>query len=681
MASRMIQNNFGGGEISPTLFGRSDLQAYYKGCADAENFIVAKEGSLRKRHGISTFAELPAAFADCKIVAYKYDRTEGGVLMLYRSGDALKVEYWKKDGAKAGEAEAEGFAGEVKDIQAKQVGDQVWISNGDFHKIVTISENESVAVKAWTQAAIPDEVAHNDTVNAASTHWSIRRSGGGTGKTLYYGVIAVKDSVNSDTSKGDCPWTTTWTAGHYVEIITTVAVEDLKKWDCFLVAKRAGGTYGELTRFYTDDTPEEHCYTTGAGTLARAYKWADGKWYDKAETETVTGQKEVEVTHHRFIFKDENHTPGDAIYGQTNVLGEGFENPLCIDCFQQRRVFANATVNGGKYPMTLWFSETGNLDNFFSDRPSADDDAFSPTIASTGPAFIRWTLAYQEMMILFTDSGLFSVGFSQQAGFSASSCRISRFSNLDVSPDIPPVVTDAGVVFVAGDNKTVYTASYDLQENMLKPINRSVLVEHLTRTARIRAIALQQYPDNVVWAVTDDGKFCTFTFERNEEVYAWSHGRIEGAKVLDVVAPGTCTDSGEDRTYGDLVFVVEGADGRQYLARSNGGYADDIGGAETNVRARLVTLRPESQERTIVGYRKNVKDLLVRLYESGGIAVRSTSGGDMPIVPARMDGGLFTGDVKVMPRGCVNEAGQMEFISDNAQPCEILQIVTSLEVE
>jgi hypothetical protein len=51
MASRMIQNNFSGGEISPLLHGRSDLQAYYKGCAKAENFIVTKEGTLRKRNG------------------------------------------------------------------------------------------------------------------------------------------------------------------------------------------------------------------------------------------------------------------------------------------------------------------------------------------------------------------------------------------------------------------------------------------------------------------------------------------------------------------------------------------------------------------------------------------------------------------------------------------------------
>ena len=132
-------------------------------------------------------------------------------------------------------------------------------------------------------------------------------------------------------------------------------------------------------------------------------------------------------------------------------------------------------------------------------------------------------------------------------------------------------------MFVGADNKTVYSISYNLQENMLKPINRTVLVEHLTRKHPVKAIALQDYPDNVVWVVTDDGKLCSFTVEKNEDVYSWSHSRIKDSNFLDVISIGTCTDSTTDRTYGDLVFVVEGRDGTQYLCRQNEGYSDIIG--------------------------------------------------------------------------------------------------------
>jgi hypothetical protein len=129
------------------------------------------------------------------------------------------------------------------------------------------------------------------------------------------------------------------------------------------------------------------------------------------------------------------------------------------------------------------------------------------------------------------------------------------------------------------------------------------------------------------------------------------------------------------------VFVVEKG-GEHHLARFADCHEDDIGGERSNVRAELVTLRPESQERTISGLKKNIKDVLLRLYETGGVSVVPVVGsGSSQLVPAKMGGAeLFTGDVKVMPRGYINEAGQMTYVSDNDKPCEILQIVTDMEV-
>lgn len=697
---RTIQNNFSGGVLSPSLYGRSDLQAYYKGAAVAENFIVAKEGSLRKRHGISSFLAI-GPYASQKVVPYRYDRTVAGFFVLANTRSTiLTATYYLKGGEKKQTVSISGFAGDIKELQAKQIGDQVWISNEEFFRILNVADAQSFTVEEWKQATTPSTIPHYDNVSASSTHWGIAPSKSCSGKTIYYGVITCKDSVNSSTSKGEVSWSSSWEAGTYIDVYVVIKIADLSKWDYVIVAKRSGGSYGELTRHYMDDEPDhyyngamtevfESTYEDASGnalwfTIATVYKWSSGGYYDKAEgSDKATQYYPQTRTYVRFDFRDDNISAGEAVYGQTNVLGEGFTTPLCVDCFQQRRVFGNAAIAAGGMPMTLWFSEVGNLNNFYADRPTADDDAFSTTISSTGPAFIRWIISYNEMLVLLTDSGLFSVGFSQTSGFSASSCRISKFSDLSVSPDVQPVVTDAGVVFVAADNKTIYTASYDIQENMLKPINRTVLVEHLTRTSRIKALALQTSPDNVVWAIMENGRYATFTFERNEEVYAWSDGYIQGAPILDVISLGSVTDSSVDRTYSDLLFVVQNGN-NAFLCRFNNSFADKINGTTTNVAATLTTLRPESQERTIVGIQKNVKDVLVRLYRTGGISVKPASGGDsVPLVNARMTldkEGLFTGDVKVVPRGVINENGQMTFVSDDGKACEILQIILSMEV-
>ena len=634
--AKLIQNNFSGGVLSPSLFGRSDLQSYYKGCARAENFVVAKEGSLRKRHGLTTRFELASDFADTKIVPYRFDRTKSGFLLLAKNGEKLDVKYYSKDAVVKSSLTISSFSGNVKDIQSKQVGDEVWISNGSFFRIVIVNDGETISEKGWARASAPSAVSSITAAGFKSDDTAYNPS---SGRTITYGAYVSRDGVLSAIKTVNFTWSTSWIAGYYINV--TIKIPSSLSYDYIILGKKSGSLFGEVSCWYPED-----------------------------------------VSNNQVVFKDENHVGGDPIYRQTDVLGGGFSAPFCVDCFQQRRVFANAAVSTGRLPMTLWFSEVGNLDNFYANRPSDDSDPFSPTISSTGPSFIRWIVTYQEMMVLFTESGLFSVGFSQQSGFSASSCRISRFSNLSVSPDVQPVVTDAGIVFVAADNKTVYTASYDLQENMLKPVNRSVLVEHLTRTAQIKAVALQTSPDNVVWVVTEDGRMATFTFERNEEVYAWSEGAIDGAKVLDVISLGSVTDSATDRTYGDLVFVVE-KDGRQYVATPNGGYTDEIGGETRPVRAMLTTLPPESQERTIAGLKKNVKDILLKLYETGGISVIPADGGrGIELVEAKINpsGELYTGNIKVMPRGVVSPMGQVTYVSDNNMPCEVLQIVTEVEV-
>lgn len=709
--ARMIQNNFSGGEISPCLYGRSDLQAYYKGCAKAENFIVSKEGTLRKRHGLSSmFALGEADYSRVRIFPYTYDRTQSGFIVLAASGADISATLYGKDGTQKNTATIPNAIDEdgdvpkqMADIQAKQIGDQVWLTGGSFGGggYLEVTDNSSVSYRRWGRITNVSPVL---SISAAGCKADGSSYNPTSGRTIHYAAYVVKDGVMSERMQASVTWPASWQAGYY--IVVTVKFDPSEGFDYILLGKRVGGTFGEVSRWYPEDAGDSGSVT----------------------------------------FRDENISAGSAIYAQTDVLGEGFGAPWCVDCFQQRRAFANAwtrekvtvrlgtssrsyeppdgifrlvsakksgssaefagecTVSGGvvtfpssgkwtvsyisgtvtRLPMTLWFSEAGNLDNFFASRPASDSDPFSPTIASTGPSFIRWIASYQEMLVLFTESGIFSVGFSQTSGFSASSCRIARVSALSVSSTVAPVVTDAGVVFVGADEKTVYTASYDLQENMLKPVNRSVLVEHLTRTSRIRRLALQDSPDNVVWAVLDDGRYATFTFERNEEVYAWSEGFVEGAEILDVISLGSVTDSDTDRTYGDMVFAVKKG-GTVYLCRPNAGHADVIGGASANVAATLTTLRPESQERTIVGTAKNVKDVLLRLYRTGSIAAKPAGGGaDLPLVAGRMAhgaDGLFTGDVKIMPRGLVNEDGQMTYVSADDRPCEILQVVTTLEVE
>ena len=73
---RLVQNSFVGGEISPALFGRHDIEAYFHAAKRITNFTVHGTGGLGKRYGTQLLAKLgTGATSSFKAFSYLYDRT------------------------------------------------------------------------------------------------------------------------------------------------------------------------------------------------------------------------------------------------------------------------------------------------------------------------------------------------------------------------------------------------------------------------------------------------------------------------------------------------------------------------------------------------------------------------------------------------------------------------------
>ena len=656
----MIQNNFVGGEISPSLHGRSDLKMYYKSAAKVENFVVAKEGSLRKRRGIGTVGEISGFASSPRLFAYRYDRDEGGLIVIGNSRNTCVVQLRRKDSLDVVAASAALHTVAISDpqlasIRATQIGDTFFVTcKGVFNKKVIVDWNAgTLSVSSYRQSDKPDfpAYAYADGYNSDNT----RRFVNSGYRVVYYAAYIIRDGVMSDRceamsqisasgsySINGIRWDKSWVAGAYIDVRIKVPETG---FDYILLAKKVGGNYGEVARWYPEDVEDP----------------AEG------EDRIVT-------------FHDENIAAGSAVYAQTYTLGDDFSPPLVTSAFQQRLVFANA----GSNQMTLWFSEIGNLYNFYADRPAGAEEPFSPTMHATGPAFIRWIVTYQRALIVFTDCGVYSIAGSNTEGFSAATCQISKLSETACSLTIQPIETDSGIIFVGADDKTLYTMAYDIQTDSTLPINQMQLVEHMVRGAKIRAVALQQFPFQIVWCVLSDGTALSFTYEKQQEVAAWTRHRISvsGASLTDAVGLGTVTDSADmadGRTYSDIVFRLA-KDGTEYLATfRDWRFADRVGEEEAPVVATLTTLRAESQERTLAGIRKNVKDVLVRLNESGPLKVVAT-GSELGPQTLAKDETNFAGEAKAMPGGYVNEDGQMTFTSDTADNCEITGVVYKLEV-
>ena len=52
-----LQSNLTGGEISPTLHARTDIDKYATAVANAENVVIVPQGGLRRRPGLKKLDE------------------------------------------------------------------------------------------------------------------------------------------------------------------------------------------------------------------------------------------------------------------------------------------------------------------------------------------------------------------------------------------------------------------------------------------------------------------------------------------------------------------------------------------------------------------------------------------------------------------------------------------------
>ncbi len=64
------RNSFNGGELSPAMQMRPDMDVFQRGCAVVENFDIGQTGSVRRRRGFRKFAT--AQGQDSRLFAYKY---------------------------------------------------------------------------------------------------------------------------------------------------------------------------------------------------------------------------------------------------------------------------------------------------------------------------------------------------------------------------------------------------------------------------------------------------------------------------------------------------------------------------------------------------------------------------------------------------------------------------------
>ncbi len=402
-------------------------------------------------------------------------------------------------------------------------------------------------------------------------------------------------------------------------------------------------------------------------------------------------------------FVDDNIIPGE-VTGQQDMLTVGDNNMDCavFDIFEQRSVFAASE----KLPFTLWFGRIAELYNFYAFRPQADDDAFEVTIPAKRASKIRHLLAARDLKAL-TEDGVYLIDSEGGNGFSFRTVRMRKICNEAASADCPPIDIDGKTLFVGEDRRTLSELKYDLMSDSIVPNNMSIKAYHLTETAQMAQMAYQRYPDSVVWVLLNDGNLLALTYMPEHEVAGWSHVTVPATaanlKAVEIFDIGSVVSGDGIDTTSDIVLVMESHDENgdrdsvTLIERMRPPICTDVlpigddrarcifhlgGASEEDVIASAITLRPELQDFNSQGIPKNILDCSLRLRRSGAVSVKPYTTGldaitkDLSSTDAAAGTlTLFNGDMKIMPKGYINQDGQMVISSPDSSPCEITSIV------
>lgn len=410
----------------------------------------------------------------------------------------------------------------------------------------------------------------------------------------------------------------------------------------------------------------------------------------------------------------DNNIEAGSLAGEQELLTVGDSGMDCsvIDVWEQRLVMASSK---GK-PFTIWFSQVGDVYNFYTNRPVTMSDAFSASIPATVASRILHILT-NRWMLLFTESGEYSVGTVGNSGFAFNTISIKKTSGVGCHDKIEPVATEDKALFVAPDGKTVYEIKYSLEQDNIIPTNRSVLASHLTEGRSVKKIVYERFPEPTLYCLLEDYTIAAMTYLPEQNVFAWYRMEFSypGLRCIDINAPTSIYDSDSHETSSTilLTFTHASKPGYAWVERLRANIVSDsatIGDAkccdhcgysaaqypvsgedpETPVNAELVTMRPELPDFNSIGQKKNLYDCVFRLRRSGTLKVRPY-GDDLeyadsgvqetasPVVEGE-NVTLVTKDVKILPRAYHNTDGQMQIVSNDIYPCEILSILFNLEV-
>ena len=598
MPTRILQNSFLSGEISPSMLGRTDNAIYAQGAYTLTNFMVEVQGSLLSRSGFGWLGEVDSD-QNYRLVEFRYASDQTLILLF---GDCCMYiltngEWLYDDDGKLFCLTTQYEDSYLSTLEFTQNMDVITITSRYYPPTYL----KRYGVVDWEF----EEITTTAGISPPSTVYATAYYPDGTDDddkgviTAKYVVTAVdedgRESVASSIVTCYCNY---YLTGGSV----TVSWKSVSGAERYRIYRCVCGVYsflGESTTLsiidYGDDpdgtyTPPLYEDPFAGTTSIRAVEIVSGgsgyvadSYYEYEYDEDGNVTSETLIPQTTLTIYDDGDGDGatcypviedgvivsviistsgtdyedpyievNTTYGSgasfSIVMNESDSYPQANTQYDQRAVFAGTLAD----PTYVWLTNSGYQDLMMYHQPTMSDDRIKIDAVTQDADLIKHAIPL-DSLILITGSGELRVWTQNSDSLTPSSIAVKAQSYRGAN-DVQPVIIDSCALYGASRGGHVLSVGYDYYIQGYKATDVSIAAPHLFDYYEITDMAIQKSPAQVVYATSSAGYINCLTFYPDQNVQAW--WKIETDGYVETVA--CVTEDQYDRLYAVVQREING---------------------------------------------------------------------------------------------------------------------------
>jgi hypothetical protein len=495
--------SFNGGEISPLLDARIELDFYASTARKLLNFIPTPQGPIKNRQGfryVATTKNFTSGAASRATRLYPFVFAVGDVYMLEFGHNYVRFYVNQEQIISSGSPLEIGTPyaeDDLFELQFAQVNDLLYIVHPDHAPRVlartSLTPTFTLTEVNYTRGPTLDENETDTTLTASATTGTvtITASAATFNADMVGGVWAISEPSGSLGAYNAWVTSTSYSSGAFV------------RNDGRVYVAASSGTSGTIPPTHTRGTVSDGGVNWTFVNQGTGYIKFNSYISPTQFSGTVQLRLPNTVTSTGTTFWNAGAWSGDQGWPSTIV-------------FYEQRAFYGGTK---RQPQVIWASKTNRKYEDFDTGTGLDDESIVLEIGSESSDAIRW-IGAKNGLVVGTAGGIFIIRPSTLDQIITPSNAQAKQHNDISCAQIEPELVNNFTLFVHRTGKKLFSTAYNFETDSFQAEDLTVRADHILASG-VKDISYQQEPNSILWLVLNDGTMTGLTIEQGQRVAGW----------------------------------------------------------------------------------------------------------------------------------------------------------------